>query len=88
MSAPLGFVTKPLPGVNGDPGHRHVHNALKSLMKGVQANEGEVDADNIDELVEQVRGEQEQRYLEKRNEEPAKRKARINIDQTFLANSH
>ena len=55
-------------------------------MKGVQANEGEVDADNIDELVEQVRGEQEQRYLEKRNEEPAKRKVRINVCQISLAN--
>ena len=54
-------------------------------MKGVQANEGEVDADNIDELVEKVRGEQEQRYLEKRNEEPTKRKVRINICQISLA---
>ena len=70
---------KPFQGANGYPGYRHVHNALKSLMKGVQANEDEVDADNIDELVEQVRGEQEQRYLEKRNEEPTKRKVRINM---------
>ncbi|TBU23353.1 DNA repair exonuclease [Dichomitus squalens] len=54
----------------------HVHNALRSLMKGVQANEGEIDADNIDELVEQVREQHEQRYLQKRTEEPAKGKGK------------
>ena len=45
-------------------------------MKGVQANEVEIDADNLDELVEQVRGEHEQRYLDHRHEEPAKGKVR------------
>ena len=30
----------------------HVSGTLKSLMKGVQANEVEIDADNLDELVE------------------------------------
>ena len=84
----MGFVKKRIQGVHGYAGYRHVHNALKSRMKGVQANEGDVDADNIDELVEQVRGEQEQRYLEKRNEEPAKRKVRIDICQISLANCH
>ncbi|KAM5539737.1 hypothetical protein V8D89_006550 [Ganoderma adspersum] len=54
----------------------HVSGTLKSLMKGVQANEAEVDADNIDELVEQVRGEHEQRYLGHRHEEPAKGKGK------------
>ncbi|KAI1790082.1 DNA repair exonuclease [Ganoderma leucocontextum] len=54
----------------------HVSDTLKSLMKGVQANEVEVDADNLDELVEQVRGEHEQRYLDNRHEEPAKGKGK------------
>ena len=31
--------------------HRHVNGSLRSLMKGVQAKEIEVDEDNIEELV-------------------------------------
>ncbi|KAI0705613.1 Metallo-dependent phosphatase-like protein [Earliella scabrosa] len=52
----------------------HVSAALRALMKGVQANEGDVDDDNLDEIVEKVRGEHEQTYLERRHDKPAKGK--------------
>ncbi|TFK83537.1 DNA repair exonuclease, partial [Polyporus arcularius HHB13444] len=54
----------------------HVGAALRSLMKGVQANEDEVDPDNIEEIVEKVREEHEEKYKERRQENSSKGKGK------------
>ncbi|KAI0800087.1 DNA repair exonuclease [Fomes fomentarius] len=54
----------------------HVANAMKLLTKGVQANEGDVDDDNLDEIVVKVRKEHEHDYLENRQEKPSKGKGK------------
>ncbi|KZT63172.1 DNA repair and meiosis protein Mre11 [Daedalea quercina L-15889] len=56
----------------------HVNSALKSLMKGVQANGKEdLSDDGLDEIVDKVREQQNKEYLERRGEErPAKSKGK------------
>lgn len=46
----------------------HVNHALKSLMKGVQANGEEVEEENIDDIVEKVREKHDKEYVEKRQD--------------------
>ncbi|OCH84350.1 DNA repair exonuclease [Obba rivulosa] len=51
----------------------HVHVALKSLMKGVQANSAdEVQEDDLDDLVGRVREQHEQEYVEKKQSNSVK----------------
>ncbi|CDO78264.1 hypothetical protein BN946_scf184491.g9 [Trametes cinnabarina] len=56
--------------------YRHVNSALRSLMKGVQANVTEVDENEIEEIVDKVREEQERRRAEKLEEKASKGKVR------------
>ncbi|RPD69197.1 DNA repair exonuclease [Lentinus tigrinus ALCF2SS1-7] len=63
----------------------HVSTALRSLMKGVQANGAEVDPENIGDIVEKVREEQEQNYKERREEKPSKGKVTSDVPRFHIA---
>ncbi|KAH9937834.1 DNA repair exonuclease [Epithele typhae] len=59
----------------------HVQRAMKSLMGGVQAEEGDIDEDNLDEIVERVREVHDKQYLEKREHKSAKGKGKAEDDE-------
>ncbi|EIW53657.1 DNA repair exonuclease [Trametes versicolor FP-101664 SS1] len=54
----------------------HVNTALRSLMKGVQATDVEIDEDDFEEVVDKVRGDHEKKRAEKQEDKPSKNKGK------------